>query len=62
LPKALSILVWRAALVIYTIGYFVYLGVAGWSLWQQPELGAWDWIALVSWESVYALAWPVLVM
>jgi hypothetical protein len=57
-PRSLTWLGW-SALSIYTLGYFIYVGVAGWKLWQQPGLSFWDWSVQVSWESVYGMAWPV---
>ena len=45
---------------IYTVGYSVYLFVVGWASW--PKMTFWDWCVHISYESVYALAWPVLVV
>jgi hypothetical protein len=45
---------------VYLAGYAIYLFMAGWTSWSNMTF--WDWCVHVSWESVYALAWPVLVI
>jgi hypothetical protein len=45
---------------VYTAGYCIYLFAAGWAAW--PKMTFWDWLTHVSYESVYALAWPVLLI
>jgi hypothetical protein len=52
--------VYLASLWVYSIGYSVYLFAAGWSSW--PKMAFWDWFTHISYESVYALAWPVLLI
>lgn len=44
---------------VYMAGYCGYLLVAGWSSWSTMTF--WDWCVHISWESVYALAWPILI-
>jgi hypothetical protein len=51
--------VYSGLIWIYTLGYSIYLAVAGWTSWGSMTF--WDWCTHISWESVYALAWPVLV-
>ena len=50
--------VYTGLLWVYTAGYFVYLSVSAVSAW--PHMTWWDWSVYVSWESVYAMAWPIL--
>ena len=45
---------------VYTAGYCVYLAVVGAKAW--PHMTWWDWSVYVSWESIYALAWPILLV
>jgi hypothetical protein len=45
---------------VYSVGYCVYLFAAGWTSW--PNMTFWDWFVHISYESVYALAWPVLIV
>jgi hypothetical protein len=44
---------------LYMAGYSVYLFAVAWKAW--PTMTFWEWCTHVSWESVYALAWPVLI-
>jgi hypothetical protein len=56
--------IWRAVYWglawVYTAGYSVYLFAVGWAAW--PKMTFSDWFAHISWESVYALAWPLLII
>ena len=52
--------VYTGLLWVYTAGYFVYLSVSAVSAW--PHMTWWDWSVYVSWESVYAMAWPILLV
>jgi hypothetical protein len=55
--------VWRwfhkGSIWIYTAGYFLYLFVSAARAWPSKTLS--DWITYVSWESVYAICWPILI-
>jgi hypothetical protein len=51
---------YHALMGIYLAGYSIYLFVAGWDSW--PRMTFWDWSVHISYESIYALAWPVFVL
>jgi hypothetical protein len=48
-----------ASVSVYTVGYFVYLTVLAVAAW--PRMTFWDWCVYVSWESLYAMVWPILI-
>jgi hypothetical protein len=52
--------IYHVSIWVYTAGYCVYLTVVAAKAW--PHMTWWDWSVYVSWESVYALAWPVLLL
>jgi hypothetical protein len=54
-PFAVWVFAW-----VYWVGYCVYLFVVGWASWPKMAWG--EWLTHVSYESVYALAWPILIV
>jgi hypothetical protein len=45
---------------VYTAGYSIYLFVVGWTAWATMTF--WEWCTYLTYESFYALVWPVLVV
>ena len=45
---------------LYTGGYFIYLLASAIAAW--PHMTFMNWRIYVSWESVYALFWPILLL